>query len=77
MTNTVAPFIVIPIVLVLSFVFQIVLNKSFDYQCGNCGEKFSVSPFIGALTPHSMGRKLIKCPSCGTWTWALRVRKDH
>ncbi len=76
MSKAIIPFILIPAVLVLTAIFQAVLNKSFDYECENCGKKFSVPPFISVLTPHIMGRKLVKCPYCGKRTWAKRVRKD-
>ena len=68
--------IVIPAILVLTIVWQAVINKSIDYKCGNCGNEFSISPVVGALTPHSMGRKLLSCPHCGR-TWATPVRKSQ
>lgn len=77
MSKVIEPIIVIPIIIVVVVIWQAVLNRSIDYKCGNCGKEFSIPPVKGALAPHSMGRKLVKCPSCGKRTWATPVRKDQ
>jgi ribosomal protein S27AE len=71
------PLIIITIIFVFTILYQTVLNKKINYMCGNCGYTFSPSPFSAALTPHSMGRKLLTCPRCGKKTWAKRVRKEN
>jgi DNA-directed RNA polymerase subunit RPC12/RpoP len=71
-----APIIVVVGILILTIIVQAVVSKNFNYKCGNCGNEFSISPVTGVLTPHNMGRKLLKCPSCGKITWARRVRKN-
>jgi DNA-directed RNA polymerase subunit RPC12/RpoP len=76
MSQTLLPIILVPTILVLTIAWQFVLNKSIDYKCGDCGKEFSISPIVGALAPHSMGRKLVTCPGCGKRTWATPVRKD-
>lgn len=76
MPKSISAIIVIPILLVFTALAQVLMNKNFDYQCGNCGAKFSISPIMGAFAPHSMGRKLVKCPKCGVTAWASRVPKD-
>lgn len=69
--------IAVLIVFALTIVWQAYLNKNIDYQCDKCGNKFSISAIKGALTPHSMGKKLVTCPKCGARTWTKPVRKDQ
>lgn len=66
------PVIIIPIALVTQFVFA----SRPDWRCGNCGQTFSLSPVAAALLPHSFGgRKLARCPHCGSRSWASPVPK--
>lgn len=68
--------IVIVVVLALSVVAQTMMNRNSEFQCGQCGEKFAISPFVAALTPHRFSQKLATCPHCGARTWVSRVPKD-
>lgn len=70
------PAVIIVLALALSVIAQAALNRNSEFQCGQCGEKFTVSPFVAALTPHKFSQKLATCPHCGTRTWASRVPKD-
>ena len=79
-----SPMIVIVIV-AIGFIFVVYrqnsINRNFDYQCGNCGNQFSLPAWKGALLPHSMGRKLVRCPNVGKFhgrhlyakIWALSL----
>lgn len=68
----------IPIILVpLVFVTQFFLASRYDWQCGNCGHTFRLSPLSAALLPHRFGgQKLARCPDCGVRSWASPVRKQ-
>jgi DNA-directed RNA polymerase subunit RPC12/RpoP len=78
MPHSLAPFIVIPVVLILAVSWQTYLSKNFDYQCGSCGERFTPSVLAAAVAPHRFGgRKLLRCPSCGKVTWASAVPKEQ
>jgi len=77
MSGSLTPLVVIPIVLVLGVLFQSQLSKNFDYECGNCGTRFSPSAVAAALAPHRFGGfKLLRCPNCGKITWAAAARKQ-
>jgi DNA-directed RNA polymerase subunit RPC12/RpoP len=45
------------------------------YRCANCGHEFEISPRRDFLSPHILNKKLLKCPGCGTRTWATGVPK--
>lgn len=68
---------VIPIVIfAVAFSAQFFLASRRDWQCGNCGHIFSLSPIAATLMPHSFGgRKLVRCPNCGALGWASPVPK--
>jgi len=51
-------------------------TKNYDYKCGKCGERFTLPLWKAVLAPHSMGRKLVKCPKCGRRGWAAPVPKE-
>jgi len=73
--TTIAPVILPIAVLLVVALTQWKLSKSFDYQCGACGHSFSPSP-IAAVAPHRFGGvKLLRCPSCGSITWASAAPK--
>jgi predicted RNA-binding Zn-ribbon protein involved in translation (DUF1610 family) len=77
MHSSLVPVIVIVVVLALYVVAQAVLNRNSEFQCGQCGETFAISPFVAALTPHRFSQKLATCPHCGARTWVSRVPKDR
>ena len=67
---------ILPVIgLVVLMVLQISKNQRYVYQCDECGEKISLSVWAGALAPHSMGKKWVKCPKCGRMGWATPVPK--
>jgi DNA-directed RNA polymerase subunit RPC12/RpoP len=68
----------IPIVIfALVFVTQFMFASRCDWQCGNCGHTFSLSPLTAILMPHRLGgQKLVNCPNCGARSWASPVRKE-
>ena len=51
-STALAPVIVVVVVFVAVTLFQFKLSKGFDYECGNCGHRFSPSPLAAALAPH-------------------------
>jgi DNA-directed RNA polymerase subunit RPC12/RpoP len=78
MSSSLTPLIVIPVILLVTVFGQSQLSKRFDYQCANCGMRFSPSPLAAALAPHRFGGlKLLRCPSCGRTTWASAVPKQQ
>jgi hypothetical protein len=74
-SSSVSPLIIIPIVIVVVIITQYALLRKYDFKCGNCGHVFSPSFMAVLLTPHSFGRKRLRCPACGKVTWATRVPK--
>ena len=70
--------VLVPVVIfALVFVTQFVFASRYDWQCGNCGHTFSLSPLSAMLMPHRFGgQKLVKCPDCGVRSWASPVRKQ-
>ncbi len=70
-----AIILILPIVIILVIVVQYVLIKKYDFKCSNCGSIFSPSLSSDLLTPHSFGRKRLRCPKCGQITWVSRVPK--
>jgi DNA-directed RNA polymerase subunit RPC12/RpoP len=78
MPGTISPLFIIPVIFVITVVFQTFMSRNFDYQCGNCGERFSPSPLAAAIAPHRFGGlKLLRCPHCGKVTWASALRKEQ
>jgi DNA-directed RNA polymerase subunit RPC12/RpoP len=73
MDGALIPIVVIP----LALIAQLGFASRFDWQCGNCGNTFHLSPLTATLMPHSFGgRKLAKCPNCGVRSWVSPVRKQ-
>ena len=62
-------------VFILGTLWQSVVNRSSDYACPSCGARFSPSSLGAMLSPHMMGRRLLRCPQCGASGWASRVPK--
>lgn len=71
--------ILIPIVVIaLGLGVQFFFASRYDWQCGNCGQTFSLSPLKATFLPHRFGNsfggsKLAKFPHCGTRSWATAV----
>jgi DNA-directed RNA polymerase subunit RPC12/RpoP len=71
------PLIVLPLGLIANYVLQRGMAAKFDYQCGKCGHRFRLGPLAGAIAPHRpVGRKWIRCPKCGSFSWASPVQRD-
>ena len=69
---------ILPILIVIAaLLFAAFINKGYDYQCGKCNKVFSPSAWKAILTPHAMGKRLLKCPHCGSTSWATPVPKDN
>lgn len=78
--NTIIPAITPIIVIVLGVVFVFMTwsqrTRYFDYQCKNCGAVFNLPFSVAVVSPHMMGRKYVKCPHCGQWSWVSPVPKE-
>jgi hypothetical protein len=77
MDGVLIPIVVIPVGLGVQFFFA----SRCDWQCGNCGHTFSISPLVATFLPHSFGnsfggRKFAKCPNCGVRSWVSSVPKQ-
>ncbi len=73
MDKALIPIVIFAVVFTTQFTFA----SRCDWQCANCGHKFSLSPLTAMLMPHRFGgQKLVKCPNCGARTWASPVRKE-
>ena len=68
---------VIAVVLTAILVFVMLSWRihNYDYQCKKCGEKFNLTIWEVALSPHIMGNRYVKCPKCGKWCWANPIPK--
>ena len=70
-------FVVIAAAFLVQFYIQRGVTSRYDYQCGNCGRAFELTPLAASLAPHRMGgRKFVRCPSCGSWSWVSPVPKE-
>ena len=67
--------LVIAAVLVVWIAVQSWMGRHYDFQCEQCGNKFSLSLRAAVLAPHAMGKKWVRCPRCGHRGWAGRVPK--
>ncbi len=68
--------VIVGLILIFAYIMQSWRTRLFDYQCGKCGEKFSMPTWKAVLSVHNMGSKLVKCPKCGKWCWANPVPKE-
>jgi DNA-directed RNA polymerase subunit RPC12/RpoP len=76
-------WLIFPIVLLvggLLLQFQLqrqrILGDTYCFRCDNCGSKFDLPPLAATLAPHrAVGKKFVRCPSCGTRSWVSRVPK--
>lgn len=76
MSKALIPLIVLPLGLIANYVVQRGVAASFDFQCAKCGHGFRLAPLAGAIAPHRpVGRKWVRCPSCGSFSWASPVRR--
>ncbi len=69
------PLVVLAIATVFALYWARWQTSTFDYQCANCGQIFGLSPWQALAVPHAMGKKWLKCPTCGQATWAAPVPK--
>lgn len=76
MSPAITPAIVIAVAFAAQLIFQQFLTSRYDYQCGNCGHTFSLTPLAASIVPHRFGSKFVKCPSCGVRSWAAPVPKQ-
>lgn len=76
MSGSLAPLIIVPVLLIFGVIVQSQVSKNYDYQCASCGARFSPSAVAAAVAPHRFGgMKLLRCPSCGKIGWASAVPK--
>ena len=52
------------------------IARHFEYECNNCGNRFSLSLLAGVLAPHAMGKKWVRCPRCGRRSWVYPVPRN-
>jgi DNA-directed RNA polymerase subunit RPC12/RpoP len=71
------PIVSAAILTVLFAFWQRWMSSTFDYQCANCGEIFSLPAWQAMLALHVVETKLVRCPNCGQMTWATPVRKGN
>lgn len=45
------------------------------YECKNCQNKFVPNYKEIALLMQTPGRRLLRCPECGKWTWCKKLNK--
>lgn len=78
--NTIIPAIAPLILMVVIVIFAIkMLNwriRNFDYQCEICGAIFNLPFSLAVMSLHMMGRKYVKCPHCGQWSWVSPIPKE-
>jgi DNA-directed RNA polymerase subunit RPC12/RpoP len=77
MSTALIPVIVIAAAFLVQFLVQQGITSRFDYQCGNCGRTFSLTPLAASVAPHRFGgSKLVTCPHCGVRSWVSPVPKQ-
>jgi DNA-directed RNA polymerase subunit RPC12/RpoP len=77
MAHAVIPLIVIVVAFAAQLTFQRGLTSRYDYQCANCGQRFSLTPLAASVAPHRLGgSKFVKCPGCGVRSWVSPVPKQ-
>ncbi len=76
MPTAAIPIVVIAAAFVVQLLVQRLVTNRFEYRCARCEERFSLSPLAAVVAPHRLaGTKFVKCPSCGTRSWASPVAK--
>ena len=67
--------IIAAVIIVLAVVFLVWRNNHYDYHSEKCGNKIHLSLGQAAFSPKAMGRKMVKCPRCGSTGWVSPVPK--
>lgn len=76
--SAVVPLLVIFVGFLVNWAFQQNRSASYNYRCDNCGHIFGLSPLASAVSPHRIGgRKWIRCPDCGAFSWATPIPKSE
>ena len=79
--NTIIPAISPLITIVVVVVFAIMaMNwrvRNFDYECETCGARFNLPLSASLISFHMLGRKYVKCPHCGQWSWVNPIPKQN
>jgi DNA-directed RNA polymerase subunit RPC12/RpoP len=75
MMEHIIKFMTAVLIVVFAFFMHNWITRYYDYRCGNCGEKFSLSIWEALFSVHMMGTKYVKCPNCGKWSWAKLTPK--
>jgi DNA-directed RNA polymerase subunit RPC12/RpoP len=39
------------------------------YRCSTCGHEFKITPLTDFLSPHTLNKKFLRCPSCHRRQW--------
>lgn len=56
-------------------ILAIIHNRTHAFVCKQCHHIFTVPWYINFITPHWFSVKLLRCPNCGSWTWARIIRR--
>ena len=77
MDPAIIPVTLIGAGLIVQLFVQQGITSRYDYQCGNCGQTFSLTPLAASVAPHRFGgSKLARCPHCGARSWVWPVPKQ-
>ncbi|MDR2984992.1 MAG: zinc ribbon domain-containing protein [Nocardiopsaceae bacterium] len=77
MDPAITPVIIVAVAFAAQLIFQRSLTSRYDYQCGHCGQTFSLAPWMASVAPHRFGgRKFVACPHCGVRSWVSPVPKQ-
>ena len=57
-------YVVVPVFLIFLLAYINLMSKT--YVCPHCKAEFKVKPYQLSVTVHSFGKRLAKCPNCGT-----------
>ena len=49
--------------------------SNFAYRCPECANEFEISTFKDLISPHMAATKRLRCPQCGTRSWARALKK--
>lgn len=77
MTRALLPLFLILAAFLVNYQLQRRRSAVFDFRCECCGTTFPLSALAGAVAPHRPGgRKWIRCPQCGRFSWASPVPRE-